>query len=63
MKAGPLLVTYNWTTDLAIGLSPTSASFQVPLTDVQNGTIPAFDITNIQFSFPTIDPLPFTTPK
>jgi PEP-CTERM motif len=50
------LVTYSWTTtSQGFGLhvsQPSSATFQVPLSDVQNGFIPQFDITNIQFIYP-----------
>ena len=50
------LVTYSWTTTsqgFGPHLSqPSSATFQVPLSDVQNGVIPQFDITNIQFAYP-----------
>jgi hypothetical protein len=50
------LVTYNWTTtNVGFGFNnfaPTSASFQVPLIDVQNGVIPQIDVTNIQLVYP-----------
>jgi hypothetical protein len=54
-RADPLL-TYSWTTTSA-GFGPhvsqpSSATFQVPLSDVQSGTIPYSDITNIQFAHP-----------
>ena len=50
------LVTYEWTTT-SEGFgphvsAPSSASFQVPLSDVLNGVIPQFDITNIQLTYP-----------
>ena len=56
-------VTYNFVVDsLFTGVGPTSASFQVPLEAVLAGEISSFQITNIQFSFPGIDPLTvFTT--
>jgi len=60
VQADPV-VTYNWVTDsITTGGKPTSASFEVPLSDVLGGTIPQFDITNIQLSFPGIGPLSFT---
>jgi hypothetical protein len=45
------LVTYTWTTTSEgfgphVG-EPTSATFQVPVSDVLNGVISQFDITNI----------------
>jgi PEP-CTERM motif-containing protein len=50
------LVTYSWTTTsqgFGPHLSqPSSATFQVPLSDVLNGVIPFSDITNIQFAYP-----------
>jgi hypothetical protein len=50
------LVTYSWTTtSQGFGphvSQPSSATFQVPLSDVQNGVIPQLDITNIQFAYP-----------
>jgi hypothetical protein len=50
------LVTYEWTTTSeGFGLhisAPSSATFQVPLSDVLNGVIPQFDITNIQLTYP-----------
>jgi hypothetical protein len=50
------LVTYSWTTtSQGFGphvSQPSSATFQVPLSDVQNGLIPQSDITNIQFAYP-----------
>ena len=50
------LVTYSWTTtSQGFGphvSQPSSATFQVPLSDVQNGVIPQSDITNIQFAYP-----------
>ncbi len=61
-RADPM-VTYDWVTDSPIGMAPTTASFQVPLSVVQSGMITQTDITNIQFSFPGIDPLPYTTPS
>ena len=50
------LVTYNWTT-ASEGFGshvsePSSASFQVPLSDVLNGAIPQSDISNIQLVYP-----------
>jgi hypothetical protein len=50
------LVTYSWTTT-SQGFGPhvslpSSATFQVPLSDVQNGVIPQSDIANIQFAYP-----------
>jgi hypothetical protein len=54
-QADPL-VTYNWTTTsegFGFNVSkPSSASFQVPLSDVLAGVIPQFDITNIQLFYP-----------
>ena len=55
------IVTYNWVTDSVLGTPPTSASFQVDLAAVQTGTITQLDMTNIQFSFPGIGPLSFTS--
>jgi hypothetical protein len=54
-QADPM-VTYSWTTTsegfgLHIG-EPTTASFQVPLSDVLAGKISQFDITNIQLTYP-----------
>jgi hypothetical protein len=50
------LVTYGWTTtSQGFGThvsQPSSATFQAPLSDVQNGVIPFSDITNIQFAYP-----------
>ena len=50
------LVTYSWTTTsqgFGPHLSqPSSATFQVPLSDVHNGVIPFSDVTNIQFAYP-----------
>ena len=50
------LVTYSWTTT-SEGFGPhvsqpSSATFQVPLSDVQSGTVPFSDVTNIQFAYP-----------
>jgi hypothetical protein len=50
------LVTYSWTTT-SEGYGgnvsePSSASFQAPLSDVLNGVIPQFDISNIQLAYP-----------
>ena len=50
------LVTYTWTTTSEgfgphVG-EPTTASFQVPLSDVIAGKISQFDITNIQLTYP-----------
>jgi hypothetical protein len=54
-QAAPL-VTYTWTTT-SQGFGPhvdqpSSATFQVPLSDVLAGVIPQFDITNIQLTYP-----------
>jgi hypothetical protein len=50
------LVTYSWTTTsqgFGPHLSqPSSATLQVPLSDVLNGVIPFSDITNIQLVYP-----------
>jgi hypothetical protein len=50
-----LMVTYSWTTTSqgfpALG-QPSLATFQVPLSDVQAGVIPQFDVTNIQLAYP-----------
>jgi hypothetical protein len=50
------LVTYTWTTtSQGFGLNlgqPSTATFQVPLSDVQAGVIPQFDVTNIQLAYP-----------
>jgi hypothetical protein len=50
------LVTYSWTTTSegfgqTLG-EPSLATFQVPLSDVQAGVIPQFDVTNIQMAYP-----------
>ena len=50
------MVTYSWTTTSegfgsTLG-EPSSATFQVPLSDVQAGVIPQLDITNIQLAYP-----------
>jgi hypothetical protein len=50
------LVTYSWTTT-SQGFGPhvdqpTSATFQVPLSDVLAGVVPQFDISNIQLTYP-----------
>lgn len=50
------LVTYSWTTT-SEGFGPTVgepslATFQVPLSDVEAGVIPQFDVTNIQLAYP-----------
>jgi hypothetical protein len=50
------LVTYTWTTT-SEGFGPhvdkpSSATFQVPLSDVQSGVIPQSDIENIQLFYP-----------
>lgn len=54
-QAAPL-VTYSWTTTSeGYGLNvfePSSASFEVPLSDVLNGVIPQLDISNIQLVYP-----------
>jgi hypothetical protein len=54
-QADPL-VTYTWTTTSegfgpVVG-EPSSATFQVPLSDVLSGVISQFDITNIQLAYP-----------
>ena len=56
-------VTYSWFTDLPTitGVAPVSASFEVPLSAVQTGTITQLDMSNILLSFPGIGPLSFTT--
>jgi PEP-CTERM motif-containing protein len=60
-RAEPM-VTYNWITDhRSVGSQVPSASFAVPLSDVQSGSISQFEITDIVFSFPGIGPLNFTT--
>jgi hypothetical protein len=50
------MVTYTWTTTSeGYGFNlgkPSSATFQVPLSDVQAGVIPEGDITNIQLAYP-----------
>jgi hypothetical protein len=47
------MVTYTWTTTNAHGgLSPSSATFEVPLSDVLAGAIPQIDISNIQLFYP-----------
>lgn len=55
------IATYQWVVDSSIGTEPTSATFQVDLAAVQTGKITQLDITNIQFAFPGIGPLTFTT--
>jgi hypothetical protein len=54
-QASPV-VTYSWTTTSAgFGShvsAPSSATFDVPLSDVLNGVIPQFDISNIQLFYP-----------
>jgi hypothetical protein len=50
------MVTYTWTTT-SEGFGqhvsePSTATFEVPLSDVLNGVISQFDITNIQLSYP-----------
>jgi len=54
-QADPM-VTYTWTTTSEgygpIVGEPSSATFQVPLSDVQAGIIPQFDVTNIQLAYP-----------
>jgi hypothetical protein len=54
-QADPM-VTYTWTTTSeGYGLNlgqPSSATFEVPLSDVQAGIIPQFDVTNIQLAYP-----------
>jgi PEP-CTERM motif len=51
-QADPV-VTYTWaTTNAHGGPSPSSATFQVPLSDVLAGVIPQFDISNIQLFYP-----------
>ena len=54
-QADPM-VTYTWTTT-SEGFgphvdAPSSATFQVPLSDVLTGTIPFFDVSNIQLFYP-----------
>jgi hypothetical protein len=53
------MVTYSWTTtNQGFGPhlgQPSTATFQVPLADVQNGVIPQFDITNIQLAYPGLN--------
>jgi PEP-CTERM motif len=50
------MVTYSWTTtSLGFGFNtfaPTSATFEVPLSDVLSGVIPQSDISNIQLVYP-----------
>jgi hypothetical protein len=50
------MVTYSWTTTSeGFGLhvsAPSSATFEVPLSDVLNGVIPQSDITDIQLFYP-----------
>jgi hypothetical protein len=58
-EAGPM-VTYTWVAGSHLGNTPTSAKFDAPLSSVLSGKLTPFDITNIQFSFPGIDPLSFT---
>jgi hypothetical protein len=54
-QAAPL-VTYTWTTTsegFGFNVSePSTATFQVPLSDVLAGVIPQFDVTNIQLAYP-----------
>lgn len=55
VQASPM-VTYTWTTT-GVGYGPhvsqpSSATFDVPLSDVQGGVIPQSDITNIQLFYP-----------
>ncbi len=54
-QAAPL-VTYTWTTTSEgfgpIVGEPSSATFQVPLSEVQSGVIHQFAITNIQLAYP-----------
>lgn len=54
-QADPL-VTYSWTTtSQGFGSQlgqPSSATFEVPLSDVLTGVIPFSAITNIQFAYP-----------
>jgi hypothetical protein len=54
-QADPV-VTYSWTTtSKGVGShvsAPSSATFDVPLSDVLNGIIPQFDISNIQLFYP-----------
>lgn len=50
------MVTYSWTTTSQgfgphVG-QPSTATFQVPLSDVLAGIIPQFDVTNIQLAYP-----------
>ncbi len=56
-RAAPM-VTYSWTTT-AEGYgphvsAPSSATFEAPLSDVLNGVIPQFDITDIQLFYPEL---------
>src|SRR5579863_6887893 len=50
------MVTYSWTTtNEGFGphvSAPSSATFDVPLSDVLNGVIPQSDISNIQLAYP-----------
>lgn len=50
------MVTYSWTTTSeGYGLNlgqPSTATFEVPLSDVQAGIIPQLDVTNIQLAYP-----------
>lgn len=58
------LVTYTWVTDSTSptgGLVPSTATFQVDLAKVQTGTFGSSDIQNINFAFPGIGPLSFTS--
>jgi hypothetical protein len=54
-QAGPM-VTYTWTTTSegfgAHVSAPSSATFEVPLSDVLAGAIPQSDISNIELTYP-----------
>jgi hypothetical protein len=54
-QASPM-VTYSWTTtSVGYGVNtfaPTSATFEVPLSDVLSGIIPQSDISDIQLTYP-----------
>ena len=59
------LVTYSWTTtSQGFGLhlgQPSTATFQVPLSDVLAGEISQFDVTNIQLAYPGLSFVGTTT--
>jgi hypothetical protein len=56
-QAGPM-VTYTWTTTSeGFGThvsAPSSATFEVPLSDVLAGVIPQSDISNIELTYPSL---------